>query len=199
MPLRTATTLWPPVLLGSQFVFNIGFYAVVPFLAIFLRDDMLLSGGLIGLVLGLRTFSPAGDVYCWRRAFRPVWREERDPQRLHRPRGGLFTAGLWAIPVARHSGACLTGVGGALFSPSIEALLAKAGTQSEAKGKRSRAEWFALFAVCGELGAVLGPVMGALLTGLGFRQLRSRGREYLSLRSWCSFSACPRRTAARSR
>ena len=147
---------------------------------------MLLSGGLIGLVLGLRTF-PSRDVYCWRRAFRPVWREERDPQRLHRPRGGLFTAGLWAIPVARHSGACLTGVGGALFSPSIEALLAKAGTQSEAKGKRSRAEWFALFAVCGELGAVLGPVMGALLTGLGFRQLRSRGREYLSLRSWCSF------------
>lgn len=30
MPLRTANTLWPPVLLGSQFVFNIGFYAVVP-------------------------------------------------------------------------------------------------------------------------------------------------------------------------
>ena len=40
MPLRPAATLWPPVLLGSQFVFNIGFYAVVPFLAIFLRDDM---------------------------------------------------------------------------------------------------------------------------------------------------------------
>ncbi len=56
MSLRPATTLWPPVLLGSQFVFNIGFYAVVPFLAIFLRDDMLLSGGLIGLILGLRTF-----------------------------------------------------------------------------------------------------------------------------------------------
>lgn len=60
MPLRPATTLWPPVLLGSQFVFNIGFYAVVPFLAIFLRDDMLLSGGLIGLILGLRTFSQRG-------------------------------------------------------------------------------------------------------------------------------------------
>ena len=53
MPLRPATTLWPPVLLGSQFVFNIGFYAVVPFLAIFLRDDMLLSGGLIGLIISL--------------------------------------------------------------------------------------------------------------------------------------------------
>jgi hypothetical protein len=33
-------------------LFLIGFYAVVPFLAIFLRDDMLLSGGLIGLILG---------------------------------------------------------------------------------------------------------------------------------------------------
>lgn len=58
--LRPAATLWPPVLLGSQFVFNIGFYAVVPFLALFLRDDMLLSGGLIGLILGLRTFSQQG-------------------------------------------------------------------------------------------------------------------------------------------
>ena len=72
-------------------------------------------------------------------------------------------------------GACLTGIGGALFSPSIEALLAKAGTHSEAKGTRSRAEWFALFAVCGELGAVLGPVAGALLTGLGFRQVALAG------------------------
>ncbi|PTA73963.1 MFS transporter, partial [Serratia sp. Nf2] len=58
--LRPATTLQPSVLLGSQFVFNIGFYAVVPFLAIFLRDDMRLSGAIIGLVLGLRTFSQQG-------------------------------------------------------------------------------------------------------------------------------------------
>jgi MFS family permease len=82
-----------------------------------------------------------------------------------------FGQSLWPIIL----GACLTGIGGALFSPAIEALLAKAGTQSEAKGKRSRAEWFALFAVCGELGAVLGPIAGALLTGLGFRQVALAG------------------------
>ncbi len=85
---------------------------------------------------------------------------------------------LWPIIL----GACLTGIGGALFSPSIEALLAKAGTQSEASGKRSRAEWFALFAVCGELGAVLGPALGALLTGFGFRQVALAGQGFLSLR-----------------
>ena len=173
--LRPATTLWPPVLLGSQFVFNIGFYAVVPFLAIFLRDDMLLSGGLIGLILGLRTFSQQG-MFIVGGAL-----SDRYGARviilcgcIIRVVGYLLLAfgqSLWPIIL----GACLTGIGGALFSPSIEALLAKAGTQSEANGKRSRSEWFALFAVCGELGAVLGPVAGALLTNLGFRQVALAG------------------------
>ncbi|HFT1963412.1 TPA: MDR family MFS transporter [Enterobacter ludwigii] len=173
--LRPATSLWPPVLLGSQFVFNMGFYAVVPFLAIFLRDDMLLSGGLIGLILGLRTFSQQG-MFIVGGAL-----SDRFGAKiviltgcLIRVAGYLLLAfgdSLWPIIF----GACLTGVGGALFSPSIEALLAKAGTQSEAHGKRSRAEWFALFAVCGELGAVLGPVAGALLAGLGFRQVALAG------------------------
>lgn len=175
MPLRPATTLWPPVLLGSQFVFNIGFYAVVPFLAIFLRDDMLLSGGLIGLILGLRTFSQqgmfiVGGALSDRFGAKVVILSGC----IIRVAGYLLLAfghALWPIIL----GACLTGIGGALFSPSIEALLAKAGTQSEARGKRSRAEWFALFAVCGELGAVLGPVVGALLTGLGFRQVALAG------------------------
>ncbi|QLR44374.1 MFS transporter [Enterobacter sp. RHBSTW-00994] len=173
--LRPATQLWPPVLLGSQFVFNIGFYAVVPFLAIFLRDDMLLSGGLIGLVLGLRTFSQQG-MFIVGGAL-----SDRYGAKVIilcgcviRVVGYLLLAfGTSLGPIIL--GACLTGIGGALFSPSIEALLAKAGSQSETQGKRSRAEWFALFAVCGELGAVLGPVAGALLTGLGFRQVALAG------------------------
>ncbi|HAX4221844.1 MDR family MFS transporter [Escherichia coli] len=172
---RPATQLWPPVLLGSQFVFNIGFYAVVPFLAIFLRDDMLISGGTIGLILGLRTFSQQGmfilggalsDRYGARSVILCGC--------VVRVAGYLLLAlGDSLSPIIL--GACLTGIGGALFSPSIEALLAKAGTDSEARGKRSRAEWFALFAVCGELGAVLGPVAGALLAGLGFRQVALAG------------------------
>ncbi len=176
LPIRhSATQPWPPVLLGSQFVFNVGFYAVVPFLAVFLRDDMMLSGGLIGLILGLRTFSQQG-MFIVGGAL-----SDRYGARIVilcgcilRVAGYLLLAfGESLFPIIM--GACLTGIGGALFSPSIEALLAKAGTQSELAGKRSRAEWFALFAVCGELGAVLGPVAGALLTGLGFRQVALAG------------------------
>jgi MFS family permease len=165
------------VLLGSQFVFNIGFYAVVPFLAIFLRDDMLLSGGMIGLILGLRTFSQQG-MFIVGGAL-----SDRFGARsiilcgcVIRVVGYLLLAlGDSIAPIIL--GACLTGIGGALFSPSIEALLAKAGTDSEASGKRNRAEWFALFAVCGELGAVLGPVLGSVLAGLGFRQVALAGRS----------------------
>lgn len=174
-PLHPVTRLWPPVLLGSQFIFNIGFYGVVPFLAIFLRDDMMLSGGLIGLILGLRTFSQQG-MFIFGGAL-----SDRFGAKviilcgcITRVTGYLLLAfgqSLWLII----PGACLTGIGGALFSPSIEALLAKAGTQSEANGKRSRAEWFALFAVCGEVGAVLGPVAGAMLTDLGFRLVALAG------------------------
>lgn len=48
------------MLLGSQFVLILAFTRSFHFLALFLRDDMLLSGGLIGLILGLRTFSQQG-------------------------------------------------------------------------------------------------------------------------------------------
>lgn len=173
--LRPASVLRPPVLLSSQFIFNIGFYAVVPFLAVYLRDSMQLSGALIGLILGLRTFSQQG-MFIFGGAL-----SDRYGARavilcgcVVRVVGYLLLAwgaSLWSVTL----GACLTGIGGALFSPSIEALLARAGTDSEERGSRTRAEWFALFAVCGELGAVLGPVIGALLTGIGFRQVALAG------------------------
>ncbi|MFE4109343.1 MFS transporter [Kosakonia sp. YIM B13611] len=165
----------PYLLAGSQLIFNIGFYAVVPFLAIYLRDDLLLSGSLIGLIIGLRTFCQQG-MFLLGGAL-----SDRFGARIIilcgcvvRISGYLLLAfGGELVPVVL--GACLTGVGGALFSPSIEALLAKAGTQSEKAGKRSRAEWFALFAICGELGTVLGPLLGSLLAGFGFQRVALAG------------------------
>ncbi len=144
--LRPAATLWPPVLLGSQFVFNIGFYAVVPFLALFLRDDMLLSGGLIGLILRLRTFSQQGMfILGGTLADRYGAKAIILAGCVVRVAGFLLLAcgaSLWPIIL----GACLTGVGGALFSPSIEALLARAGTHSRPTETQSRR---VVCAVCG--------------------------------------------------
>ena len=43
----------PLLPLSTQFFFNVGFYMVVPFLAIFLREDLLLPGGLMVALLSL--------------------------------------------------------------------------------------------------------------------------------------------------
>nr|VXZ83662.1 Probable siderophore transport system ATP-binding protein YusV [Klebsiella pneumoniae] len=119
---------------GKPVRFNIGFYAVVPFLALFLRDDMLLSGGLIGLILGLRTFSQQGMfILGGTLADRYGAKAIILAGCVVRVAGFLLLAcgaSLWPIIL----GACLTGVGGALFSPSIEALLARAGTHSRPTG-----------------------------------------------------------------
>ncbi|MCG8709157.1 MFS transporter [Brenneria sp. 4F2] len=188
---QRAVQPYPPLLLGSQLVFNIGFYAVVPFLAIFLRDDMLLSGWTIGLIIGLRTFSQQG-MFLIGGAL-----ADRFGARgiilcgcVVRIAGYLLLAlsgTLWPIIL----GACLTGVGGALFSPSIEALMARAGTDSEKQGKRSRSEWFALFAVCGELGAVLGPLLGSMLAGYGFQRVALAGALVFLLALLALFFSLP--------
>ncbi|MCV9878160.1 MDR family MFS transporter [Brenneria izbisi] len=189
--LSHSAPLYPPLLLGSQLVFNIGFYAVVPFLAIFLRDDMLLSGWAIGLVIGLRTFSQQGMFLVGGAlADRFGARSLILCGCVVRIIGYLLLAlgsSLWPIIL----GACLTGVGGALFSPAIEALMAQAGTQSEKEGKRSRSEWFALFAICGELGAVLGPLLGSLLAGYGFQQVALAGAGVFLLALFILFFNLP--------
>ena len=161
----------PHILLISQYVFNTGFYAVIPFLAIFLREELHYTGATIGIIIGLRTFCQQG-LFLLGGAL-----TDRMGARtiilfgcLIRILGFLFLAtgsSFWSfIP-----GACLTGIGGALFSPAIESLMARAGTVSEKNGKRNRAEWFALFAVCGELGALTGPLVGTFMMENSFRYM----------------------------
>ncbi|HEY8575263.1 MAG TPA: MFS transporter [Devosia sp.] len=165
----------PSLLLSSQFVFNVGFYMVVPFLAIYLREDMLLAGSIVGLVLGLRTFSQQGLF-----VFGGALSDALGPRRMILLGCVVRVAGFLMLGIGGHlaivlAGACLTGVGGALFSPAISSLMAKIGEISQGQGKRSRAQYFALLSVWGELGAVLGPMFAALLTGAGFRSMAFTG------------------------
>lgn len=161
----------PFLLLSNQLVFNLGFYMVVPFLAAYLRDDLLLAGASIGLVLGLRTFCQQGLF-----VFGGALSDRLGTRRLILLGCvvrvlGYLCLGLGGSLGMVVLGACLTGVGGALFSPAISTLVAQLGAASEARGKRTRAQYFALLAVWGESGAVLGPLLGALLIGIGFQAI----------------------------
>lgn len=186
------------VLLGSQLVFNVGFFAVVPFLAGILRADFALAGAAVGLVLGLRTAAQQGlfllggtladrfgartlilvgcavrvtgfSLLAWSTAG-----ADGDSVRL-----GVFIAGT-----------VLTGMGGALFSPALETLVARA---DAARAPRAgRTTLFALLAVFGETGAAIGPLLGALLLGWGFPAVATSSAVLFSLVAIALWRLLPR-------
>ncbi|MFD0996857.1 hypothetical protein HNR16_002891 [Pseudoclavibacter chungangensis] len=169
-----------PTLLGAQMAFNIGFYAVVPFIAIVLADDFALAGTAVGLVLGVRTFAQqgmflVGGVLADRFGARTLILVGCGVRVL-----GFLTlaASLWSPEPALWLfvvGTVLTGLGGALFSPGLNVLIADAESRRGPAGARRRATLFAWLGVTGEVGAVIGPVVGALLLGLGFATVAAAG------------------------
>ena len=168
-PHRAART---PVLLATQLLFNIGFYAVVPFLALVLTDDFALAATTVGLVLGVRTFAQQGMFLVG-----GVLADRFGARRMIllgcgvRVSGFVLLAGALLVTTSGLAifvvGTVLTGLGGALFSPGLNILLADA-ERRRPDGRRSRASLFAWLSIAGELGAVAGPLVGAALFGWGF-------------------------------
>ncbi len=156
------------LLLVTQLAFNLGFYLVVPFLAVHLTEDLAMAGWAIGVVLGARTFSQqglfvVGGALADRFGTRPVVLAGC----AVRVAGFLVLAFAPTFSVVL-IGAMLTGFAGALFSPAVESALADEGTQLERRGTITRAELFGLFATFGEVGAVTGPMLGAALLHVDF-------------------------------
>jgi MFS family permease len=168
---RTWRTLSPllRLLILTQLAFNIGFYAVLPFLAEHLSGAIGLAGWLVGLVLGLRTFSQqglfvVGGALTDRFGVRPV------------VLAGcvLRIAGFSWLGYAEQTwaviGAVLViGFAAALFSPAVESEVARQAVVWEEAGGGSRTRVLALFTVAGQAGAFVGPLLGALLLAVDFR------------------------------
>ena len=157
----------PQLLLASQLIFNLGFYSVVPFLAVVMREDFGMGAVAVGIVLGARTFAQQG-LFLAGGAVADRW----GPRRamiggcLVRVLGYLLLAGAADFPLFL-VGAVITGIGGALFSPTLESLVGRA-EETRKAATPGRATLFTLLVVCGEAGAVAGPLAGALLMGSGF-------------------------------
>jgi MFS family permease len=176
----------PQLLLASQLIFNIGFYAVVPFLAVAMRNDFGMGAMAIGIVLGARTFAQQG-LFLFGGALADRWgaRQSMITGCLVRIAGFLLLAWASDFPLFL-IGAVVTGIGGALFSPALQSLVAAAsergttqernpepttedkGSHSGAARQNNRATLFALLVVCGEVGVVVGPLLGSLLLNTGF-------------------------------
>ena len=159
------------ILLGTQLVFNVGFYAVIPFLAGAMGGDFGLDAAAVGLVLGARTFSQQG-MFLFGGLLADRWGARRAILT-----GCLVRIAGYATLAAASDftlfllGAVLTGAGGALFSPALESRLSHADRAEHTteggrgKGRRSVFVWLA---ITGEMGALAGPLLGAALLGWGF-------------------------------
>jgi MFS family permease len=157
------------LLVLTQLAFNIGFYAVLPFLADHLADELGLAAATVGLVLGVRTFSQQGlfllgGVLADRFGVRPVVLAGC----AVRVAGFLVLAFADTLPGVL-AAAMLTGVAAALFSPAVESALAREGARLQDSGQLPRTELFAVFAVAGQVGALAGPLLGVLLLTIGFQ------------------------------
>lgn len=157
------------LLIFTQFAFNVGFYLVVPFLAAYLEEDLMLAGGLIGIILGLRTFSQQGLFFLggaitdWF-GVRPVML------------AGLAVrvAGFVTLALTRQLGfvvlgVVLIGVAAALFSPASESAVVGLAGAVEAEGGPNRTIILSLQHVFSQAGSAVGPALGGILLFVPFR------------------------------
>ncbi|TCK27786.1 MDR family MFS transporter [Pseudonocardia endophytica] len=163
----------PPVmrlLVLTQMAFNIGFYMVLPYLATHLAEDLGLAAAVVGLVLGLRTFSQqgmfvVGGTLADHYGAKPVVLAGCALRVV-----GFVLLGAASSASGVIAGALLTGFAAALFSPAVESALAREAGERERSGQGStRTEVFALFAVSGQVGTVTGPLVGTALLLVDFR------------------------------
>ncbi|MEW2044816.1 MFS transporter [Streptomyces sp. NPDC005476] len=157
------------LLILTQLAFNVGFFTVLPFLAGHLGDAVGMAGWLVGFVLGLRTFSQqglfvVGGALADRYGVRPVVLAGC----------ALRIAGFVWLGYAQRTwtvvgAVLLVGFAAALFSPAVESEVARQAVAHEEAGGGSRTRVLALFAVAGQAGAFVGPLLGALLLAVDFR------------------------------
>ncbi|TDB70275.1 MFS transporter, partial [Micromonospora sp. KC723] len=157
------------LLIGTQLAFNVGFFAVLPYLSSHLADQMGLAGWLVGLVLGLRTFSQQGlfvigGALTDRLGPRPVVLAGC-VLRIAGFVGLAAAGGIWSVLAS----VLLIGFAAALFSPAVESEVARQAVVHESAGHVPRTRVLAIFSVAGQIGAFTGPVLGALLLLVDFR------------------------------
>jgi MFS family permease len=157
------------LLVLTQLAFNIGFYMVLPYLATHLTEDLALAGVVVGLVLGLRTFSQQGLFVVGGTLTDKIGAKPVVLAGCTLRVAGFVLLGLAETLPGVLAGALLTGFAAALFSPAVESSLAREAGAAAQAGGPARAEVFAMLAISGQAGAVIGPLVGTALLLVGFR------------------------------
>ncbi|MCC7370824.1 MAG: MFS transporter [Chloroflexi bacterium] len=150
------------VALFNMLVNNVGFYMLIPFLAGYMANSLGMTLTVVGLIVGIRSLSQQGaSIVGGALADRIGYKQAIVIGSVLRTIAfALF--GFATEPVGMAIGAILTGIGGALLSPSVRAYI------THEAGPR-RVEAFALLDVTMHGGTLLGPLVGSFLIGIDFQ------------------------------
>lgn len=154
------------LLVLTQLAFNVGFFMVLPYLSVHLSADLGQATVVVGAVLGLRTVSQQGLFFVGGAVADRIGTRPTVLAGCGVRIAGLLMLGLTQSVVGVSIGAALTGFAGALFSPAVEAALAR--STGESGGASGRLDGFALFNAFGQIGAFAGPLVGAVLLRTDF-------------------------------
>lgn len=150
-------------LLFSNFLMWGGFFAVVPLITVHFVSDLGWAAASVGLVLALRQLTQQGLT-----VFGGAWSDVVGPKPLIllgcllRAVGFAWMGFTTTLPLLL-AAALLAGIGGGLFDAPKNAAV------TAVTPDRQRTRMFSVMSIAGNLGMVTGPLIGALLIGLGFR------------------------------
>lgn len=187
------------LLILTQLAFNVGFFAVLPFLAEHLGTAIGMAGWMVGFVLGLRTFSQqglfvVGGALADRYGVRPVVLAGC-VLRI----AGFAWLGYADADWSVIGSVLLIGFAAALFSPAVESEVARQAVVWEESGGGPRTSVLALFTVAGQAGAFVGPLIGALLLAVDYRAVCLAGAGVFVLVLAGHFWLLPQRIPGRER
>lgn len=163
------------LLVLTQLAFNVGFFMVLPYLSVHLSSDLGQATAVVGAVLGLRTVSQQGMFFVGGAIADRIGTKPATLTGCAVRVAGLLTLGLSTSVAGVAVGAILTGFAAALFSPAVEAALARAASDDADTSSTSRLDAFALFNAFGQIGAFTGPLVGALLLDVNFATVAVAG------------------------
>ncbi|GHG00820.1 MFS transporter [Deinococcus piscis] len=149
-------------LLSVTFLMWAGFFLIIPLVTVHFVGGLGWAAGAVGVVLGVRQLAQQGLTVLG-----GAWADRVGPRQLILWGCLLRAAGFAGMAFSDTFTALLlsslvAGVGGALFdAPKSAALTALTPVEY-------RPQLFSLLSVAGNLGMVLGPLLGAAMIGLGF-------------------------------
>lgn len=161
----------PRDLITGQSLFSGAFYLVVPFLVLFMHDSLRLSGEIIGLVVGLRFFAQQMMYIKSTQLAHSIGGKNLLLLGCFTQASGFLCLALASQPNLLITGAFLTGIGGALFAPAKNLLMNEAGLGDHKLKTEKVQQLKNSVSIAGELGSIVGPLLGLWLVGLGFHVL----------------------------